>query len=870
VRAWPLLLWLSVTLLVPATAAAQETQEEAAAEEELVLAQPPELRELVPAEIPAGTVFPQPVVSVLLRFEVDPAGRVAKVEIVEGAGEPFDSAAAAAARASRFSPGVLNTGEKVPVTVSLRIRIEEPPPPPPEPVRFRGLLLERGTRRPLREVAVAARAPVSEGGDNAPRGEVLVRSSSDGEGRFELEVPAADFVLVAVPPGHERLEVTVDAEPGEERDETFYLESIGGDQVTIVRAGRIRREVTRRVLPREAVRKLAGTAGDTLKVVESLPGTARTPFSGGQLILRGANPGDSRVFLEGHEIPQIYHFGGLRSTYNSALLDRIEFMPGNFGSQYGRATGGVVEVRVRDPDAEMLHGEVDVNTYDAGFVLEGPLGGDWAMAGAFHRSYIDAILPAVIPDDADLSFDTAPRYYDYQVTATYTPSSRQKLRLIGFGSNDKLRLIFDDPQGDPKVRGALSAGLSFYDLIAAHELRISPTLRQKISAFVTWERFSFQIGPDFFFELDSVRPELLGEWTFDLLSNLELRAGVDLRLIHYNIRLDTPLAPKEGDNDLPVSALTFIERETGGWAGQHGAYVDLKYEPSEGLVLMPGVRVDGYTLGKDALTVDPRFSARYRVLPATAVKAGVGLYQQPPDPDETDEVFGNPELLPKRSVHLSVGVEQEVSDLFDLDVTGFYKLLDRVVVRNPEYRGEESDEVPYTNDGEGRIFGLEVLLRLQPGRDLYGWIAYTFQRSFRTDRPGETRERPFDFDQPHILTLLAGYDLPRGWSVGARFRFVSGNPDTPVVDAVYDSANDVWVPIYGESNSDRLGPFHQLDVRVDKVWTFQSWKLNLYADVQNVYNHGNPEGWIYNHDYSERTTLSGLPILPILGLRGSW
>ena len=55
---------------------------------------------------------------------------------------------------------VASTGENVPVTITFRLSITEPPPPPPPPapVRMSGYLLERGTRRPLADVPVSARA----------------------------------------------------------------------------------------------------------------------------------------------------------------------------------------------------------------------------------------------------------------------------------------------------------------------------------------------------------------------------------------------------------------------------------------------------------------------------------------------------------------------------------------------------------------------------------------------------------------------------------------------------------------------------------------------------------------------------------------
>ena len=109
--------------------------------------------------------------------------------------------------------------------------------------------------------------------------------------------------------------------------------------------------------------------------------------------------------------------------------------------------------------------------------------------------------------------------------------------------------------------------------------------------------------------------------------------------------------------------------------------------------------------------------------------------------------------------------------------------------------------------------------------------------------------------------------LPKGWQVGGRFRLVSGNPDTPVIGAVYDSAGDFYLPINGTTNSDRFPAFHQLDVRVDKKWTWKRASMTLYLDIQNLYNRQNTEFWIYSYDFSGRRPVAGLPIIPSLGTK---
>ena len=847
--------------LGPAPAMAQPAAAPAAGAEP-ALATPPVLTQLVPADVPAGTAFPSPSVEILLGIDVDAAGGVEAVRLEQGAGEPFDGAALAAARRFQFEPGRLTTGEAVPVTITFKLTLTAPPPPapaeaappPPAPVTFAGRLLERGTRRPLAGVAVQARS-----------GEVTVKAVTDAAGRFSLRFPTGDFTILAAPADHERLEAGVSARPGEERDETFYLEKTGEEGGLVVRATPPRREITRQVVPAEEVAKVPGSQGDTIKAVLNLPGAARTA-SGAGVILRGSSPGDSRFFVEGQEIPLLYHFGGLRSTINPRFLESVEFYPGNFAIDYGRATGGIIEVRLRDPAKDLVRGDASFSLYDFGASVEGPMGGGWSGGAAFHRSWIDTLLPLVIPKDANLSFDTAPRYYDYQFIAARELWG-QKLRLAFYGSMDKVVVILERPADDPKITGRLAARTMYHALQARLAGEVRPGLRHETSVQLTYQQFRTQFGPEFFFDLTGVSAALRSTWTLDLAAGLQARAGLDSDVTEATLDLNVPQPPKEGEVQTPVSTSPTIGLTKRTGQRQPGAFAELRWEPGGGVTLLPAVRIDSYSqLGR--WTADPRFSARWQLRPGTTLKGGVGLYQQPPQPDESDETTGNPHLLAPRAVHYSAGVEHRLLDGLDADVTGFSKHLTRLVVRNPANAFDPTAPI-YLSEGTGRVYGLELLLRARFGEKFFGWLAYTHQRAFRRDLPGAA-ERRFDFDQPHILTALGTWTFNPRWSAGARFRLVSGNPATPTQDSVFDAVSGTFVPVYGPVNSARLPAFWQLDLRGDRTWTFQTWKLGLYLDVQNVTNRGNAEGYSYRYDYRRQTPATGLPILPILGVNAEW
>ena len=163
------------------------------------------------------------------------------------------------------------------------------------------------------------------------------------------------------------------------------------------------------------------------------------------------------------------------------------------------------------------------------------------------------------------------------------------------------------------------------------------------------------------------------------------------------------------------------------------------------------------------------------------------------------------------------------------------------------------------------------LFMIAAGTDwLDGWVSYTLSRSRRTDQPGDT-ERFFSYDQTHVLALVAGVKLGWGWRIGGRFRYATGNPYTPLEPGYYDAAADVYVPKpSAPALSGRIDDFFQLDLRIDKTFVFESWSLKVYLEFQNATNQQNVEFMNYSYDYRKEEPVTGLPLIPSLGIRGSF
>jgi hypothetical protein len=294
-------------------------------------------------------------------------------------------------------------------------------------------------------------------------------------------------------------------------------------------------------------------------------------------------------------------------------------------------------------------------------------------------------------------------------------------------------------------------------------------------------------------------------------------------------------------------------------------------------LIVPGFRVD-YARDSGQADFAPRINGRYDLIGGkadsdlppeerhrrTTLKAGVGIYYQPPQFQETNAVFGTPGLLSNKSVHYSIGVEQELTRHIEVSVEGYYKDLTQLVSRTEAL----SSTFQYGNQGTGHIMGMELLLKYKPDDKFFGWAAYTLSRSVRTDLPG-TPEHLAQYDQTHNLTVLGSYRLGRGWEVGARYRLISGPLATPVVAALYAADAAAYTSIPGiPPFSQRLPLFHQLDLRVDKGWQFRTWRFSVYLDVLNVYSNAAKEAIDYNFNYTQNRYQNGLPLIPNIGIRG--
>jgi hypothetical protein len=271
---------------------------------------------------------------------------------------------------------------------------------------------------------------------------------------------------------------------------------------------------------------------------------------------------------------------------------------------------------------------------------------------------------------------------------------------------------------------------------------------------------------------------------------------------------------------------------------------------------------------REDTAVEPRLAARFALTDALGLRAAVGIYHQPPLAEDLSAVFGNPKLGEAKALHYLAGANLKLSSAISFEITGFFSRQSELVTRSPLLSPQLAQALVQT--GFGRAYGGQILLRHDLTQHLFGWLSYSFVRSQRIDG-GVGDYRLFDYDQTHVLTVVASYDIGAGFEIGARFRYATGYPRTPVIDAVYDARSDSYQPVFGAHNSIRIPAFYAFDVRATKRFKFgPTSELELYVDVQNVTDHKNPEEIVYNYNFTRKSYITGLPILPVIGAKLIW
>lgn len=592
------------------------------------------------------------------------------------------------------------------------------------------------------------------------------------------------------------------------------------------------------VVSGESVRTQPGTLGDPFRVIQLLPGVV-APIAGLPLwSIRGASPGTTGFYLDGMRLPQLFHLliGG--GVVHAELIDRVDFYPSGYDVTMGKAAGGIVSATTRPARSDGQHLDLSLRLYDVGGLAEFSLPKGVRVSVSGHYGYPGPLLKAfddrIQIDYWDYQLRLDWRFLTFQVLGGYDALALSINQDLEYSSPQSTKMMFHRAQvrlhGEHDKLAWEGAVFGGYDLAGDVSGRGVDKLMAGVRGFVRLRlsRLSLQLGT----EVEVAR--FSGE-----------RFDVGLRSLAFIRNAEGPARVSGKDPDVTPDELGEIGNERVGVTSSFYLHSELALWPQR-LLLSAGGRVDVYHVGEETLIgFDPRVQLRFIATPWLSFQAAVGVYQQPP---------AFPVLLPgidtfalklglQRSRSTVISQDLQLPQHFSLRLSGFYQRfsnmtdmppLGSVVCAAPPPESLHGTTATLVRVADGDAYGMEVWLRRSIGR-FTGWISYTLSRSERSYPCGV---RPADYDQTHVLQVVAQAQFPRGVVAGLRVQFNTGRPET-LIPIETDASSPLQQAADGRAsdalrNNIRLPNYVQLDVRIDKRWQFRRWYLSAFLEVVNA------------------------------------
>lgn len=857
------------------------------------LTKPPKLVRFVEAAYPAEEKAAGRQATVVLRLTIGLDGVVSEVGVETTAGAAFDAAALAAAKQFVFEPAEI---DGVPAAIRILYKYEFTITREARKTGdVTGVVRNRKSKKPLAGIALGAGGKTAVTGAD---GRFALRDLPPGKQAISLSGPEITALRTEeTVEADKATDVVYDVTPAEKVDPADK-----DDLEIVVVAPPLQKQVASVTVAADQGRRVPGTQGDVLKVVESMPGVARASTGSGALVVWGAAPQDTRVYVDGVRLPTLYHTGGVRSVFAGDLVKSIELVPGGYGATYGRGLGGIVVVATAPLEGDGVHGAVAADVIDAAAVVRAKLAPRLRIAAAFRKSYLDKTFSLATDRDVGDLFPI-PRYNDGQLRLAYELGKDEHVEVAGLFSNDEVTRTVTTSDISATKRD--ERDISFNRVWARYRRTLSDGSPVDVVAFFGTDSTSLlnQFGGPVKSSLstDSTLYGIRGSWRGRLSRHFTLGLGIDTEVVTSRVRRRGSLTvpAREGDvrvfGQLPPEGENNDEWRTA--AGSVAPYAELELSLfGDRLRVLPGLRVEPFVTSashrtpsannvppvgvlREENTVQPRLTMRWAATSRLAVTGSWGRYYQAPLAEDLSAVFGNPTLPLQRATHAVLGFAVKLTEKLGADLTLFHTSSSGLAARSPLETPVLAEAlVPL---GEGRTIGGQIVVRRELSDRLFGWVSYSLLKAERWDPvvdpnapagPASTstftlKKRLFDYDQTHLLTVVGSYDLGHGFEVGVRVRYATGFPRTPVVGALPDAGNQTYQPYFGAQSSIRLPAFFQSDVRFAKRFRFEGQSLEISLDLQNVTYRANVEEYSYSRDYSTRYAITGLPFLPVLGAR---
>lgn len=639
--------------------------------------------------------------------------------------------------------------------------------------------------------------------------------------------------------------------------------------------------VSARSFNMEEAERYAGSWGDPARLVANFAGVQSPADQSNDIIIRGNSPAGLLWKMEGVSIYNPNHFGSIGSTggpismINNNVLANSDFYSGAFPSQYGNATSGVFDLKLRsgnNQDREYL-AQVGFNGFEFG--AEGPF--SKKSNASYLVSYRYSSLAFFESLGLDMGVPAVPHYQDLTFKLDIPLSEKGRLSIFGLGGINHIGSeVEEDNQYDYFRSNAWTGAVGISHRHYFNE-------KTRLRTILSWGGIrNFGIDST---TLDGMLTDQYGQdfqeqkLTFQsdirrrLSSRDHLIGGVEISYIRASY-VDSVYVPDWNRY--------FQTANTAGSMMMFRSFVSWKHKFSEQLQLVSGLHYQQVSLNSD-LALEPRVGLSWEFSQRQEISLGYGLHSQAQprtvyfsetlvDTASLEYVQTNKHLGFTRSHQAVLGYQVLFDSEHRLKAEFYFqKLFDVPVTTYPShfsminYGGSFTSSVydSLENKGDGWNMGLELTMERFFSNNFYYLATISlFDSKYRAS---DNQVRNSVFNGNFIVNILGGYE----WKIGrqdaitldGRISWAGGLRVIPIDLEASREAGET-VRDYSRAYESRDEDYFRIDLRLAYKWNMRNATWTFAADIQNVTNHINPFFKAYNPETDQIEQVSQIGIIP--------
>jgi len=733
---------------------------------------------------------------------------------------------------------------------------------------IKGVVVDKQTQSPLPGVIV-----------QVLNSDPVLGSSTDEKGEFKIQnVPIGRWQLKIYGISYKEKVITIVLNSGKESVNNIELEEsvIQGEEVVITveqdKTGSNNKmnTVSARLFSAEEAARYAGSRNDPARMAANFAGVSGANDSRNDIIIRGNSPLGVLWRLNGLDIPNPNHFGNAGSTggpvsiLNNNTLDNSDFMTGAFVADYGNATAGVFDLRMRKGNNEKFEflGQMGFNGFELG--AEGPLSKN--KNSSFLLDYRYSTLSVFKALNIDFGTgDAVPQYQDLTFKTDLNTNKAGKFSFWGIGGISYIALLESDKKAGQDLYGYSSRDTYFRSNVGASGL--SHTYLFKNNSYL---KTNAGVSGSY----NNIIADRI-DTSFHTPKNLKPEYRQTTQTIHYVINstynkkfnaknfvnggvyadVFNTMFVDSTDNLFGVNTFITLRDYKGNSAILRG-FVQWQHKFTDDFLLNIGVS-NQYFLLNGSNAVEPRVGLKYSVNSKQAISLGGGMHSQMQPAyiyfaSETvngQRIETNKGLDFTRAAHGVLAYDNNFARNFRLKSEIYYQYIYNAPVKStPGYfsvlnLGANFDSPNVTNlvsTGTGYNYGLEITLEKFYSKGFYFLLTGSLFESKYKGSDGIERNTAFNGN--YVVNFLAGKEFKINQKhiliLDMRTTYSGGKRYTPIDVPASILANDEVVDA-SQAYSLQYPYYFRTDVKPGYRFNSKKVTHEFSVDIQNVSKHLN-------------------------------